>query len=451
MIASRKGAKAAQRSNGFFRLRRALPLCASLLLCGSGAGAQQRLTLPDAIARALQKNFDILSARNVVQQAQESNDWGQAGALPTIGATGGANTSITNTTINFADGRVQERRGARATTLSAFGGADWTVYDGGRVRLTKRQLEKLEELEGARLKLQMQTVVSQVVQAYAAAVFQEQQGIAIDTGLALARTRMALSGAKFELGAAAKTDFLQARVDMNARQSDSLAQLAALLRANADLAALMAEEPTTVYDVDDTLALSLDLSPAQPELLQQSPSILVARRTADVSLLNARIAKTERLPFLALNAGYSYNRTQSQAGFALFNQGLGPSAGLTVNVPLYQGGLIRRNIAITALEAARNELLYARQSTEVGRQYRQAWADYRAAVASYALEAENIAYAKENLDIQKARFRLGVGTTLETREAENSYVAALVRLYNAAFNVKVNEVRVLELEGKLVE
>jgi len=422
-----------------------------MILCAMPTAAQTRLTLEDAIARALEKNFDILSARNTVQQAEKNNDWGAAGAYPTVAATGSATTGATNTLINFADGRTQAVTGARNTGFSAFAGVDWTVYDGGRVRLTKRQLSTLEDLENARLKLQMQTVVSGVVQAYAAAVFQEQQGIAIDTGLTLARTRMTLSQAKFELGASAKTDFLQARVDMNARQSDSLAQEAALVRANADLAALLAEESTTVFDVDDTLALALDLAPAEPELLQQSPSLVVARRTADVSLLDARIAKTERLPFLAVNAGYSYSRTQSQAGFALFNRALGPSAGLSVNIPLYQGGLIRRNIAITSLEAARNELLYARQNTEVGRLYRQAWADYTAAVASYRLEAENIAYAKENLDIQQARFRLGVGTTLEAREAENGYVAALVRLYQAAFNVKVGEVRVLEVEGKLVE
>ncbi len=450
MSLNRRGAETRRKCSGrnvFVALR----LCGCLLALATPARAQDRLTLEEAIARALQHNFDIRSAQNTLQQAQESNDWGAAGAFPTVGLSGGANGGITNTQINFADGRTQERRGARQYTITGTAGFDWTVYDGGRVRITKRQLETLEELEDARLKLQAQTVVSQVVQAYAAAVFQKQQGIAIDTGLVLARTRMVLSQAKFELGASAKVDFLQARVDMNARQSDSLAQEAALVRANADIAALLAEPSEKVYDVDDTLALALDLRPAQPELLQQNPSLLVARRTADVSLLEARLAKTERLPFLGINGGYNYTRTQSQAGFALFNRSVGPTAGLQLNIPLYQGGAIRRTIAITSLEAARNELLYARQNTEVGRQYRQAWANYSAAVASYRLEAENIGYAKENLDIQKARFRLGVATTLETREAENGYVAALVRLYNAGYNVKVGEVRVLELEGRLVE
>jgi outer membrane protein TolC len=55
------------------------------------------------------------------------------------------------------------------------------------------------------------------------------------------------------------------------------------------------------------------------------------------------------------------------------------------------------------------------------------------------------------MDIQKARFRVGIATTLETREAENSYVQALVRLYTAAYNLKVNETIVLQLEGTLVK
>ena len=55
------------------------------------------------------------------------------------------------------------------------------------------------------------------------------------------------------------------------------------------------------------------------------------------------------------------------------------------------------------------------------------------------------------MDIQRARFRAGVATTIETREAERSYVEALGNLYTAAYNVKVNETIVLELENRLVQ
>src|SRR5690606_21917594 len=101
--------------------------------------------------------------------------------------------------------------------------------------LMKKQLNILEDAGQAVLKGRVQAIVSQVIQAYAQIVWQQQQGIAIDTGLVLAKTRMELSKLQYETGSSAKVDYLQARVDYNSRQSDSLQQQAAL---NASFATL---------------------------------------------------------------------------------------------------------------------------------------------------------------------------------------------------------------------
>jgi outer membrane protein TolC len=71
-------------------------------------------------------------------------------------------------------------------------------------------------------------------------------------------------------------------------------------------------------------------------------------------------------------------------------------------------------------------------------------------VDAYRLERQSIIYARENMNIQRARFRVGIATTLETREAENGYVQALTRLNTAAYTLKVNETIVRELENQLV-
>jgi outer membrane protein TolC len=194
------------------------------------------------------------------------------------------------------------------------------------------------------------------------------------------------------------------------------------------------------------------LQPTDKDRLKDlSPSLQIARQNAEASELSAKIAKSFMLPTLSVNGTYSYNRTQSQAGFALFNQSYGPSGGATLNMPLFQGGNLRRQAKVASLQAMRMQLTYDWQNTELSRQYRTAWGNYEMALAAYKLEQENIGYAKENLDIQKARFRVGIANTLETREAENSYVQALQRLFTAAYNLKVSETKVLELEGNLVK
>lgn len=423
-----------------------------LVLVHAAAVAKERLTLDDAIAKALQYNYDIRISKIATEQAATNNTAGNAGMLPNINGNAGVNTGLTHSHIEFADGRVQEANNAQSYSYNAAVTLNWTLFDGGRMFIQKRRLNELETIGDVQLRLQIQTTVSQVIQAYAQVVLQNQQSIAIDTALALAQLRMYLSQVKFETGASAKTDYLQARVDYNARQADSLNQISALTAAYAGLNVLMGEDPYATYIVDDSLETNITLEPTDKERLQDiNLSIDLARRNAYVSKLDARIAKTYHLPVVGLNGSYSYSHNQSGTGTFLFSETYGPTGGLTLNVPIWQGGNIRRQAKVASLQAMRDDLLYGKQNTEIGRQYRTAWKNYEMSVADYKLEQQNIRFAKENIDIQKARFRFGVGNTLEVREAENSYVQALIRYYNAVFNLKVNETKVLELENQLVK
>lgn len=423
-----------------------------IILLHSHAYAQELLTLDMAIERALQHNFDIQVARTDANQAKVNNTAGNAGMSPSIDLRGGLNAASQNVRNEFIDGRVQQVSNAPSFGYNGSVNLNWTLFDGGRMFLAKQQLNVLEQAGAAQLKERVQAVISQVIQAYAQVVWQKQQRIAIDTGLLLAKTRMDLSRVKYETGSSAKVDYLQARVDYNSRQSDSLQQVAALTASFATLNALMGEDAEFSYTVQDSLETDTELLPEHAELLETvNPSISIARFNARASLLNAKMAKASYFPVIALNGAYAYNNNQSRAGFIAFSQAYGPSGGLTLTMPLFRGGNVRREVKIASLQATRDQLLYEWQSTEVSRQYRTAWRNYEVSVGAYNLEKENIDYAKENLYIQKERFKAGIANTLETREAENSYVQALVRYYTAIYNLKVNETRVLELEGALVK
>lgn len=430
-------------------LKRLIILC---LFVHSYAHAQELLTLDMAIQQALQYNFDIRVAKTDAKTAEVNNTLGNAGFAPNVDLRGGVTAGSQTVRNEFLDGRVQEVNNAASLAYNGSVNLNWTLFDGGRMFLVKKQLNVLEDAGQAVLKERVQAVVSQVIQSYAQIVWQQQQLVAIDTGLILARTRMDLSKLKFETGSSAKVDYLQARVDYNSRRSDSLTQQAALSSSFATLNALMGEKAERTYTVQPELEINKELLPEHSELLEKlNPSVSIARFYAESSALGAKIAKTTFLPTLVLNGAYTYTNTQSQAGFIAFSQGYGPNGGLTLNMPLFRGGNVRREAKVASLQAMRDQLLYDRQSTEVSRQYRTAWRNYEVSLSAYNLETENIEYAKENLNIQKERFKAGIANTLETREAENSYVLAMVRYYTAIYNLKVNETRVLELEGALVK
>ena len=431
-------------------MKRIIPLLILICGCLHEAGAQEYLSLDSAIARALANNYDVRIADVTAQVAATNNGIGNAGLLPTVSGTGNINQGISNTRLVRTEGTVTERAGAKTLNYSAGLTASYTVFAAGRAFLIYKQLGRQQAFAEAQLRVQIQTTVSAVIQAYAAAVNDQRQMVAIDTAIGLARARMDLSKAKYDIGTSAKVDYLQARVDFNAARSRRLAQEASLAASLATLNEAMGEDAEQRYQVQDSLALDLRLSPADSSLLAgRSPLLDAQRINVEIARLDKRIARTFYYPSLDVTAGYGYSRTTSDASLLLSNRSIGPNVGLGINVPIFQGGNVRRQVRVASLNELSAELQYNRQERAISRQYRSAWAAYRSAVATYLLEEENRGYAKENLDIQQARFRVGIATSLEIREAENSYVETLARLYAAAYNVKTNETRVLEIEARL--
>lgn len=416
------------------------------------AKAQERLTLQDAIARTLQYNFDIKIADLAMQQAIRNNTLGNAGFSPYVWFNTTVSGSRNNVHSDIASGSSQNNPSANSTSVNPYILVNWTIFDGGKMFIVKKQLNEYQAIGEDQLKLQVQTMVSRTIQMYAKLVWQKQQVIAIDTGLALARVRMAISQLKYETGAGAKIDYLQARVDYNARQSDSLNFMVTLVQAEDSLSELMGEPQDKSYITDDSLELNTNLQPVDKERLKDMNLFIdIMKRNAMVSRMNADIANTYFLPNISLSGGYNYTRNTNSTGFSVFTQSYGPNGALTLSMPLFEGGNLRRQSRVASLQAMRDDLLYERQNTFLGKQYRTAWLNYKSSVAAYRLETENIRYAKENLDVQLKRYKVGVGTTLESRQAETDYIAALERLFTAAYNLKVNETLVLELESQLVK
>lgn len=429
-----------------------LTIILSLGCCVIRVTAQERLSLQDAINRALQYNYDVRIADAAAKQAKANNTIGNAGMLPNVNLNGTLGGSDYNTHNQLVNGDVQDNPAAKTYNYSTSATLGWTLFDGGRMFLVKKQLD-IEELAGnEQFRLQLQSTVSRVIQVYAQVLWQQKQLIAVDTAAALAKLRMDISRVKFETGASPKTDYLQARVDYNARQADSLTQEANITQSFDSLNVLIGAAVNTAYILDDSLQLNTRLSPASEQLLEDANlSLSIYKHSADISKLNERIARSYRLPVLSINGSYYYNYSRSATGFLLSGRSYGPTGSAGISIPLFQGGNINRQVKVASLQSMRDDLLYERQKTIISNHYRSAWRNYEVAVAAYQLQYDNIKYAKENLDVQEARFKVGVGTTLEAREAENSYVQALISLHTAAYNLKVSETIVLELENKLVK
>ena len=93
----------------------------------------------------------------------------------------------------------------------------------------------------------------------------------------------------------------------------------------------------------------------------------------------------------------------------------------------------------------------AKQKTIVNVSIRIGYNNYRFLLNALKLEEENIQLAKENVFIAMERFKQGVSTFLELREAQKSLEDAYDRLIAARYNTKLAETELLRLKGELVK
>lgn len=426
-------------------------LCMSII-----ANAQQMLTLEDAIAAALKNNYDILMTRNDSISYSVDRSYAYAAFLPRLNGTATRTWNTNAQKQELSNGTKRDTSGIKSNNTNAALTLNWTLFDGMKMFATREKLIEFERLGSLMVKDQVINSIAQVVNGYYNIVRQKQQLDAIEKQIAIDEERVLLADKKLSVGLGSKPELLQAKVDLNADKAQQLTQLTLIDQLREQLNRLVGFETHARYEVSDSIPLntSLQYGTLQANLENTSTSLLVAQKNIDVAELVVRERKADRWPILQFNSAYNFSRTQNKAVIntftPLFNQNLGFNYGLGLTVPILNGFNARRLIKQGQLDVEYQQLVYKNQRSLVDVALSNAFKDYELQKKLLALEEDNIILAQENVDIAFARFKQGVTTNLELREAQKSLADAYNRLIAARYNTKVAETELLRLKGDLV-
>ena len=131
-----------------------------IFVLGNVAFAQNVLTVDDAIKIGLEKNFNVMIARNNQEIAKVQNNFGAAGMSPSVTVNGNLNFSSLNSHQEFNTGIIQDKNGAQANNTGASLNAAWTVFDGLKMFAIKKRLNENEQLSAIYLKQQIDLLAS---------------------------------------------------------------------------------------------------------------------------------------------------------------------------------------------------------------------------------------------------------------------------------------------------
>ena len=426
------------------------------LLIGNFVRAQQPLTIEQAIATSLANNYDILLSRNDSLLAALDYSYANYAFLPRLNANAGYNLTSNDSRQVLADGSKRERNNIESNNLTASLNLNWTLFDGLRMFSTKKRLGRLVELGELQVKNQVITTVSDVMRTYYDIVRQHQQLRAIEETMQLSEERLKLAQYKFDIGTGAKPDVLQAQIDLNAQKSAYLTQQTNILKAKELLNQLLSIPVDTEFSVLDTIPISTGilLDSIQNGLTGVNSQLLLIQKSLDIATLSLQERKAERFPTVSFNSAYNFNRTDNKSVInpfqPLFNQNKGLNYGFTAAIPIFNGFNTRRLIRAAQLDIEYQQLQYKRSLAAITTSVTNAYKDYDLSKRTLILEEENIILVRENLFIARERYRLGISTFLEMREAQRSLEEANNRLIQARYNTKIAEIELLRLRGDLV-
>lgn len=427
------------------------------VLTAGFVNAQDRvLTLEEAVATALKSNYDIQLVKNDSAVFALDYKYRNAAFLPRLNATATKLWNTNDQKQSFADGTKRERNDIRSSNLQTGLNMNWTLFDGLRMFATREKLEEFTKLGELSVKNQIVTSVANVVINYYNIVQQKQQLKATEEQISINEERVKLADRKLSVGLGSKPELLQARVDLNAQKAAQLQQLTQIEQLRERLNQLMGIDTQTEYQVADSIPIDLNLNYGEyaTNLDQTNPSLLVAKKNIDIANLTLKERKAERWPIISLNSAYNFNRNDNQAAInpftPLFNQNKGLNVGFGATIPLLNGFNTRRLIQQAELDIKAQELILANQRSLVDVGLNNSFKNYEYQKKALTLEEENIELAKENVTIALARFRQGVSTYLELREAQISLADAYNRLISTRYNTKLSEIELKRLRGDII-
>ncbi|NBW34782.1 MAG: TolC family protein [Cytophagia bacterium] len=338
----------------------------------SSVYAQELVTLEQAIALALENNYDVRIAKTNLKAASTDNNFALAAFLPQLNGVG--NYTVNDTDQEFRFENTANNRSGNAKSISYGGSLQlvWTLFDGTRMFATRERIEQLERQGTLQVKEQMVNTISAIITNYYDVIRQKQQLRAIQEQMSVNEERVKLAERKLQVGTGAKPELLQARVDLNAQRASVVQQETLINQLKENLNTLLDMKLPVSYDVADTILI--DTSLQRDEVLGKvntdNYGLLASQRSLFISQLAIKERKAELLPTLNFVGAYTVTHNDNVRLINPFSalQSLLAKENVSIALESFKRGIstfIELRTAQQSLETAYNRLINARYNAKV--------------------------------------------------------------------------------------
>jgi outer membrane protein len=412
----------------------------------------QTLTSQDAVQIALKNSLGIQLQKNYVNIAVIGNSYGIAGGLPIVTGTVSEQEQSNNLKQHYAPPVIDKQsNNAASNNLSAGVNGSMLLYNGQRVVTAKKRLGVIEAQQGQVLSSRALILVNNVLLKYYDVVRQQSYAKTLQASIDASKQRLAIVQAQQNVGVANNADLFQSQVDLNTQIQNLQAQQLVIDQDKTDLLTLMTLNPDSAIVIRDTILIDRDIQLAAilDAVQHANPDVMAADQQIVINTYIEKETAALRYPSLLVGAGYSYSRTKNAVGSTLLNLNYGPYAGVTLNVPLFNGNIYRKQEQVAGINIKNAQLMRDTLMINYTANAVKNWQAYNNNLQQLETAKANYDLSRKLLDLVLLRFQLKQATIVDVKNAQQSFENAGFLLVNVSYAAKAAEIQLRRYANQL--
>lgn len=401
-------------------------------------------TLEECIEYALTQNIQVRKSILSNDRLQYYADQSKAQRFPSVNASVNQNFNWSKSTATGASGLT----GSNGSNYSVNSGV--TIYNGSRISNSIKQAEL--DIEGGKLSLETtkESISLNILNAFLQVLYAEEQVKNTAKQIESTNEQLNLAQERLSLKIISQADYAQVKSQLASEKLTMANAESQLSIAKVNLMQLM------------ELAVTSDFNIAHPNLgeninqnrianvksvyetsLSIKPQIKYAAINKDIAAIDEKIARAGYYPVLSASGGISSAFTSQTADhyFDQINNGIHPSVGLSLSIPIYQKKQVKTNIAVAKIGYEDAVLTETDTKNQLRKNIEQACLDVTSAQIEYEASLEKFQATQEASSLSDEKFKQGIINSVDYLVSKTNLIVSESQLlqskYNLIFSYKV--------------
>jgi outer membrane protein TolC len=419
-----------------------------------GLQAQEILTVQKAIEIAVEKNYDVRIAKNNSSISEVEKSTLNSGYLPRVSLSSGVNYSDESQNVTFSEGDPINISGAVTESYNASITAEYTLFDGFERKFTNLKNKENFNLKKIEEKQSIENTIVSIYQMYYDVAFQSEVVKNLALNVANSRDRLDRAKRRTKFGQGTKLDELNAQVDLNNDSISYATSLKDLNNLKRKLNLLLGRKIEETYEIDTLVQFSemLSVEDIIASSEENNVSSLLRKQNLLLSDLEISINKAKFLPKVSGSAGYRWAESiNPPTNFLATNESYGVNLGLNLTWNIFDGGRSKTQVKTAKIRKENRAIELLQAKEQLKSDVLNAYDDYKNKLFKLQAEAQNVALNELSFSRTQKQFSLGQINSLEFRQTQINKLNALNNYARAKYDLKIAEINLKQLSGKLVE